>query len=242
MYAYLKRNRFFRKGHVDKTVSKYLGRFSIPKRNRGYLRTSGFYGRYGVSKYGSHKHYHTKELKFRNIDINQAPVSSVGNITESINKIAQGTNEVQRIGRVCKMKSIHWRLRCFLPNTISATATTDTMRIILYLDKQANGLTATVTDILESANFQSFRNLANSRRFKILCDKQVTLNVPSSDSTEYGRVSRNFQIHKKVNSQIEFNSTTGAMTEIRSNNYGVLLISEFGEMQLESRLRIRFEG
>ena len=50
------------------------------------------------------------------------------------------------------------------------------MRVMLYHDKQANGATAAVLDILESADYQSFNNLVNSGRFRILMDRTYAMN------------------------------------------------------------------
>lgn len=124
-------------------------------------------------------------------------------------------------------------------------ASGDTVRVIMFLDKQANGATAAVTDILETASFLSFNNLANSGRFQTLLDKTVTLNYMTLASDGAGLVSSankftDFSFHKRCNIPIEFSATTGAITEIRSNNIGVLLISRAASSALFSNIRIRF--
>lgn len=55
-------------------------------------------------------------------------------------------------------------------------------------------------------------------------------------------VVRNGSFYKKCNVPLEFSSTTGAITEIRSNNIGVLLISAEGTAKFDSSIRIRFTG
>ncbi len=205
----------------------------------GKTRIGGYYGRFPPMG---------GELKFFDLTVDDAVIANTGTITDSINKIVQGVEEVQRIGRKCTIRSINWRYRLQLPEQ-DAGATPpqgDTVRVILYLDKQANGATVgAVTDILETANWQSFRNLANVGRFVILCDKLHVLNYETLASDGAGLVSaiqvvKDFTFFKKVNVPIEFSSTTGAITEIRSNNLGVLLISSNGLPGFFSQFRLRF--
>ncbi len=121
----------------------------------------------------------------------------------------------------------------------------DTVRVILYLDKQVNGATASATLILESANYQSFNNLSNSGRFCTLMDRTYTLNHTNLASDGAGVVSSSNifvddSFYKDCNIPIEFNSTSGVITEISSNNIGVLLLAKVGEVAFESKMRLRF--
>ncbi len=204
---------------------------------RGYARLAGYYST------------STTELKFFDLDLDDAVVAIAGTVTDSINKIAQGTTEVQRNGRKCVVKSIEWRMRFFLPefDAVATPAASDTIRVILYRDKQANGATAAVLDILETADFQSFYNLSNQNRFSVVCDKLVTLDYHSLASDGAGLVSgaeatHNLVYKKAINMPLEFSDTTGAITEIRSNNLGVLLLSKAGLAGFESKIRLRFLG
>ncbi len=203
----------------------------------GVTRTGGFYGRFSNGG----------ELKFHDVDLDDAVISATGTVTASVNLIAQGVTESTRVGRKCVIKSIMWRGQYSLPEQDAQTTPqdADTARIIMFLDKQANGATAAVTDILESADFQSFNNLANSGRFVKLLDKNVDLNVLALGSDgagviSSGAVNKSFTFYKKCNIPIEFSSTTGAITEIRSNNIGVLLLSRTGAMGFASKIRLRF--
>ncbi len=206
----------------------------------GVDRTGGFYGRFSGERRGG-------ELKFHDVDLDDAVIATGGTVTPSINLIAQGVTESQRVGRKCTLRSINWKFRVAL-NQIDAAGTSstgDSCRVILFLDKQCNGATATVINVLESANYQSFRNLANSGRFMILQDKLVTINYNTLASDNAGVVSQspilqNYTFYKKCNIPIEYDNTTGAITEIRSNNLGVLLISEQGTGGFQSKFRLRF--
>lgn len=214
-------------------VLKGAARRGLRRAQRGFVRTTGFFGQ-------------VLELKFHDLDIDDGVIAAAGSITDSVNKIAQGTTESERIGRKCTIKSINWRFNVELPE-VDASAqpvNPDVCRVILYLDKQCNGAAATVTGILESANFQSFNNLANKSRFRTLMDRTYTLNVLAGGSngttSDWCETVQHDTFFKKVNIPVEFDSTAGAITEIRSNNIGLLLISKQGRMSFNSKMRIRF--
>ncbi len=205
----------------------------------GVTRVGGFYGRYSGR---------SAELKFHDVDLDDAAISIAGTITPSVNLIAQGVTESTRVGRKCVIRSFNWHYTVSLgeKQDDATPPDSDTIRVILYLDKQCNGATATTTGILESDDFQSFRNLANSGRFVILMDRSHDVDRKTLTSTQNAdtfdaasvRVGRSF--YKKCNIPLEFDSTTGAITEIRSNNIGVLLLSVKNGASFESKIRIRF--
>ncbi len=188
-----------------------------------------------------------RELKFHDVDLDDTTVEATGAVTNSINLIAQGVTETTRIGRKCTIRSIGWRFRWSISGTTDENSTSDIGRVIMYVDKQANGATAAVTDILKSADFQSFNNLNNKGRFRVLIDRTYSLVIPSGGTSaagvdQFGEMVLAGTFFKKVNIPIEFSSTAGAITEIRSNNIGVLLISGTGVCGFASKIRLRFEG
>ncbi len=188
------------------------------------------------------------ELKFHDIDVDDATIAAGGTIqnTGSINLIAQGVTESTRVGRKCVIRSIGWRYTLEKVSTTTLTSGDETVRVIMYLDKQCNGATAAVTDILDTDDYHSFNNLGNSGRFRTLLDRTHTLNNPSltvlaGPNYAYGTTSVERSFFKKVEIPLEFSSTVGAITEIRSNNIGVLLLSKTGSLvNFNSTIRLRF--
>ncbi len=190
------------------------------------------------------------ELKFHDVDLDDAIVASTGTITPTINIIAQGVTESTRIGRKCVIKKIQWRYDIDLPleQDKADIGQGDIVRVILYLDKQTNGAAAAVTDILETANYQAFRNLNNVSRFRILIDKTHSINrrVAAPDGTNTAGspevVVGTFTFFKTCNVPIEYSEVAGGgvLTDIRTNNLGVLLISREGTAGFESKFRLRF--
>jgi len=64
--------------------------------------------------------------------------------------------------------------------------------------------------------------MGNSQRFTILKKWQVPFSVQAGVSTAFGRVIKSINLYKKLNLPVEYSSTTGAITEIRSNNLFLL--------------------
>ncbi len=209
----------------------------------GYTQSHGYYGRFGSSRENPAEH------KFHDVTVNDAVMAVDGVLqANSLNLIAQGITESLRIGRKCNIRSMQWRYTLSL-NEVDAAATPghgDTIRLIVYQDTQCNGAgIANITDVMETNNYQSFYNLSNQGRFKILLDRQHTLNFRALASDGAGVVSSpetsvNGMFSKKCNVPLEFDNTTGAITEIKSNNFGFLTLSAAGNTKLNSKFRFRF--
>ncbi len=209
-----------------------------PYSGRGKFRRVGFYGRYNSSP--------GREMKFFDSTFTVSGVNLVGELNSSINLVPQGTGESERIGRKMTIRSIDWRFTIRKLQETGAVGS-DTVRVIMFLDTQANGAAAVPGDILEATDYQAFYNLTNSGRFRILMDRTYDSNVKAGSGN--GSVDQTFshQIHgrfsKKCSIPIEYSSTTGAITEIRSNNIGVVLFAERDQgSDFVSRIRIRFTG
>lgn len=211
----------------------------IPNPLRGYVRNVGFYNRL--------RNMMGQEMKFHDVEV-ASTAPPAGLITDTLNSIPQGTNESERIGRRAVVKKIQCKFHITLP-AFSATSNIgrwDVVRVIFYLDKQCNGQAATVLNILETADFQAFNNLASRDRFVKLYDKSFSMAIAgaagdfgaSAGYTAPKVINRTF--YKSCDIPIEFNSPTGGLSSIRSNNIGVLLISENGYCDFEGKFRLRF--
>lgn len=172
--------------------------------------------------------YKNAELKFFEDTQDVSAITTTGIIAYiSLNRIAQGNGESNRVGRKCVIKKINLRGELLLPSQTSIANGTNTIRVIVYLDKQCNGATATVTNILQSADERSFNNLSNSQRFRILKDWFVAINSTYSTSlTTFGTgpMQKILTMNKKCNIPIEFSGTTSNISSISSNNIGVMAI------------------
>jgi len=195
----------------------------------GVTRSIGYYGRFtGPSG----------ELKFLDSAVSETPIGINGTVlgAGSLNLIAQGAGESQRVGRKVTLTKVMFRGIGFMAGdttggTAAESVSSNQMRIILYWDKQCNGAVATAGGILGpgTVTIDSFNELVAKDRFRILKDKIIDFNRTTSvhDGTDFvpGSVTRKVFFSKNCNIPIEFEGATGALTEIRSNNLSFLLVS-----------------
>jgi len=195
-------------------VSSYIPKAIVP----GYTRQSGFYGRYNTSpnpNKGEDKFFDTT-LGFSFDTTGEVPSSG------QLALIPQGVTESTRVGRKCTVKSIQIRGSLTMSPAASATACA-TAYLYLVLDTQCNGAPAAITDVLTSnAMNQGLINMANSGRFRILKRWAIPFNPAAGATTALNSVVKPIEYFKKCNIPIEYSSTTGAISEIRSNNIFLL--------------------
>ena len=187
----------------------------------------------------------TSELKFHDVTVSDPGISGSGDIlvSGSVCQIPQSVGESGRVGRKCTVTAINYRYTVTLLSQSAASigTTNDEVRVILYWDKQANGAAATTTDILETAHWQSFNNLANKNRFQILKDSVHSMSVGSANTTATAPLQKVGAMYLKCNIPLEFSGATGAITELRSNNLGVLTICRStGKSEIDGKMRIRY--
>ncbi len=230
---------------------------------RGYDRTAGFYGRYN-----KRRRFGRPEVKFFDHTVVDTSIATGGTnltiantgasvLSQTIVAMKGGSNEQERIGRKCTITKVYGRLTFISIDKSSASdistgaiANHETIRVIVFWDKQCNGQAPANTDLLETNNIHSYRNLANSKRFKFLYDKTWVFNTGAIGAGG-DTVVRSQNIHRniyktfalKVFVPLEFNGTTGALSELRSNNIGIMIFAEIGSrwrVSSKSTLRIRF--
>lgn len=120
----------------------------------------------------------SSELKSVDVSISQVS-DTVGAIT-LLNGVARGDDIDQRIARKVSSHALELRLH---RSVVSPGGTRQISRVLVVLDKQANGASPAITDVLVSASPYSLYNRNNSLRFHILYDDSVCLNaVGDSDS------------------------------------------------------------
>jgi len=186
----------------------------------GYTRRVGYYGRYGTR--ASRMKARTggaTELKFFDTALT-FNLDTTGEVpaTGQLCLIPQGDTESTRDGRKAVIKSIQIRGTLeFQPSTAATAATLGYLAVVL--DTQCNGAAAAITDVFtSSAMDRNFMQLNNSGRFRILWRKTYSFHPGAGVSTAYNQTMRQIEMYKRCNIPIDWNSTAGAITEIRSNN------------------------
>ncbi len=207
----------------------------IPMKSRGYLRSGGAYKRFGSGG----------ELKFYDVQQAATTVNSGGDILKTHPIIAQGTGQSQRIGRKVTIRKWMFQGHIILPKATDAALTYDMIRIMVVLDKQANGAALTGTDdFLSGSNHSDFRKLTETNRFRLLYDKRIFIQNGggggNGTTEDYAATMKPVRIYLNVNVPMEYSSTAGAITEIRSNNIVLAAITHAGILQIYGRIRMRF--
>lgn len=221
------------------------GRSFSPRRKRsrivpGFTRSVGFYGRFNkAGRKGQEQKFLDTTLSFT-VD-NTAEVPATGG---QVNLIPQGVTESQRIGRKAFVKSIQLRARMILDPAAAADSAVN-VYMYLLLDKQANGGPATVANVFTNTDLSNgLLNLNNSGRFIILKKWIYDFNIGAGVTTAYNNVVKHIEFYKKCNIPIEFDSTTGAITEIRSNNVFLIAgstgVGQDDTVTVSGQWRIRF--
>lgn len=215
---------------------------SIVASNPGLVRLGGGYGKYGINAKQAGM---APELKFFDTANGftfdrTAEVPATGQLV----LIPQGDTESTRDGRLAYIKSIQMRGNLTYVPAAGATAATQ-CTMYLVLDTQANGAAAAVTDVFTSTAVETqLINLNNSGRFRVLKRWDFRFASPAGVSTAYNNVVVPFNFYKRCNIKIDWSSTTGAITEIRSNNLFLIAGSAFDDdtVTYTGVTRVRFQG
>jgi hypothetical protein len=167
-YASKKRQRRYHAAAEATRRALYGPRASRNKRTGGYV---------GIEK------------KYRDYNYDESITNEITNATAiadpgpsgvrsgPLNGIAQGDTEQERIGRVTYLKSIHIKGIIQFAATVATAVSpiSHKVRLILVIDKQANGATISAASVLEDRtgtlqDTNAHYNLENTSRFIILRD------------------------------------------------------------------------
>lgn len=186
---------------------------------RGFDRTGGVWGRFKQAPTSEKKwHDSLRDLVVAN---GLQLVGSTGTPTVvSINLIPQGTSAVNRDGRKCVLRSY------YCSGTLKTTVTAQGdyhgyVKLWLVQDTQANGANPAALDVfdIDGTSALTHRNLYNVDRFKILDVCRFQINPPATNGgSELNGTTTYFECQGKLSIPLEFSSTTGAITELKSNN------------------------
>ena len=182
------------------------------------------------------------ELKFLDTSSVSALVATAGVIhAPSLNLIAQGTGESERVGRKVTVRAIHGKIHFKMPAS-AATSNGAALRLMLVKDKQANGAAPAVTDVLQAASWLSFNNLDNGGRFQTLWEHVESLNPESGSGGTSRGVNNQFrEFHiTGVSIPIEYSGGVGVIGEVRSNNLFLLAISDAAQGDVVTQCRLRY--
>jgi len=155
------------------------------------------------------------ELHYKDTSFNPTIINT-GNITFVTSGLAQGDGVSDRTGNSILLKSI------FMRGTInmSSSATTTFVRLLFFLDKENDGATPAVTDVLASADYKSNYNLLQAKRFVALSDKTYTLDVVTGPRAFSWK-----KLLKPPQTHVKFGGNTGNVADAREGHIFLLAIT-----------------
>lgn len=166
--------------------------------------------------------------------------------------IPQGDTESTRDGRLATIKSIQFRGKII--NVDNTAPLQGILYLWVVLDRQANGAAAAFTDVFDSTDAVSCMiELNNSKRFRIL--KKLVFPMAqllgdgadsSANAGSAGNTAIPVEFYIPCNIPMDWSSTTGAITEIRSNNIFICAGAGGSTVDdlwtLNGQARLRFVG
>lgn len=138
-------------------------------------------------------------------------------------EIQNGTGPQSRIGRKIKVIKIDYSLTVIL-NGATSGASTDAMRYDIWLDKQCNGVAPgpaeLYTALAGTPGTTQMPNLFNEKRFKRVYTKVLQFNPMGgvTATNQAGNVGFKFEGSVRPNCIIEYDASTGNITDLTSNN------------------------
>lgn len=137
-------------------------------------------------------------------------------VLECLNLIAQGDLEINRQGDSIMMKKIHINVKL----TINSSASNSTVRTILFLYKQPQGATPTITFILNAAAHLACWNHDNVGLYQILYDKSKSLSITGTQELTFSIDRSFYQLHET------FDGTAASVADIQTNAMWIAFIAD----------------
>lgn len=160
---------------------------------------------------------------------------TTGSVT-FLNGAAQGTDFNNCLGRKYNNVTVQLEGKIAPQDTTSGPSK---CRVMLIYDEQPNGAVPAITDILTAATSQSFMNLNNRDRFRVISDHQCVIGYLQDTATQALATSPavdNVSIFRKLDPGKFPTVRNGAATTAAITNYvtGTLLLVTIGDQPAAS--------
>ncbi len=206
-----------------------------------------------------------QEVKFHDLNLGPSMFVPTNGVLlfESVNNVPQGQGATQRLGRKLKLRYLTVKGSVRIDTTFdipgaSLPRTGTRVRLLVVLEKQNNSTVPTIlrlSEILQDIggfpSINSFYNLENQKRYRILADKIYLLDSKASfnsidpangfQSADFHSV--NFQAVLDVDIDFDSTTSTGDVGTMPSNNIMVFAIADVAnQARIFLVSRARFTG
>jgi len=170
-------------------------------------------------------------------DVSSAVAFDTTGTIALINGLDRGDDDGSRIGRKVTMKSLE--IRGVAKPTVT-TGLAQAIRVIVCYDTQTNAAAPGITDVLNTADAMSLRNMNGSNRFKILVDWYSQL----GDATGDERIPALVHEFRSFTLPVQFNNgDAGTVADMVSGSVYLITLGELvagvtaGAGTIRSRIR-----
>lgn len=230
---------------LNRTYQGYRRKRSYPK--SAFARTKK------RQRYGAH----TSELKFRNTELVNAPITTSwvtlnpSSGVDCLSAVPQGTTEQQHLGRTMYMIGIYVHGDLEMSRVVDQTLPENDIivRICLVLDSDTKGVELVASDVMDTGpttQHLAFRNLQHTSRLRVLKEKSIVvrpLNMAETiNAFAHGQRRQPFKINVTFKKPIRvlFKGTTGVVGSIVDNSLHVIACASEGGVNLGYQSRLRF--
>lgn len=176
----------------------------------------------------------TSELKLKDVglftDTPNVGAPTPWSALTLLNGLQLGSDYTNRIGRKVLWKKLHMHY------TATNVGGPQRLRLLCVYDKQPNGLTPLITDILLTDDYPSFNNLNNRDRFITIFD-EITENASVDQMISHN-------ITRKINLETVFNGgNAGTIADISTGAIWFMACQPFASLNVTdsfARFRLRF--
>lgn len=184
------------------------------------------------------------EMKTIDVTTTAGATAAIAGNVFLLNGVAEGNDYNTRNARKIVMKSLLFRFDVDNGSGVQNGVLGDSIRFIVFYDKQSNGAAPTVANLLQNADWMSPNNLDNRDRFVVLMDKNTDIPAWSNSAGAVllagspGPKTRKF--YRKLNLEAIFKGTGATIGDISTGSIYLCVIGANGTGTFYYNSRIRF--
>lgn len=192
------------------------------------------------------------EIELKYIDTASITPATVTGIQIPLNVVAAGTDQSDRLGGQITMTSVQWKLTIA---SLTATLTPTAYRLMIVLDRQANGGALVVSGggvggtaaVLESTAISGPINqpyqYETKKRFKIIYDERGVLNPGASlTATTLVPTASVLQGYRKLGQTVKYDAQAGLLTSINTNSLTAVIMTDVANgLLVDGGFRVYFK-